>query len=119
MADGTFAVEVATPERQLLAGRARAVVTRSSEGDFTVLAGHAPLVADVVPGALRVDQPEGSALFCVHGGYLQVDRTSPEEAADLGTALGGGAHLRNLRRTRWTRCRRRGRHNQARSRWTR
>ena len=86
MPDGTFAVEVATPERQLLAGRARAVVARSSEGDFTVLAGHAPLVADVVPGALRVDQPEGSALFCVHGGYLQVDRTSPEEAADLGTA---------------------------------
>ena len=66
----------------------RAVVLATSEGDLTVLDGHTPLVGDVVPGEVKVEQAEGTLVrLAVHGGFLQVD-TSPG-AAD-GLAEGDG-----------------------------
>ena len=83
MADGVFAVEVVTPEQPLFAGGATAVVLATSDGALTVLDGHTPLVGDVVPGEIRVEQPDGAVVrLAVHGGFLQVD-TSPGAAAGL------------------------------------
>ena len=88
MADGVFGVEVVTPEQSLYAGGARSVVLATSDGALTVLDGHTPLVGDVVPCELKVEQAEGELLrLAVHGGFLQVD-TSPG-AAD-GLAEGDG-----------------------------
>jgi F-type H+-transporting ATPase subunit epsilon len=88
VADGTFGVEVVTPEQSLVAGGATSVVLATSEGALTVLDGHTPLVGDVVPGEVRVEQPDGAVQrLAVHGGFLQVD-TSPG-AAD-GLAPGDG-----------------------------
>lgn len=84
MPDEAMTVEVVTPEQALLSGGAQALVLRSSDGDLTVLPGHTPLVADVVPGQVRVDQGEGEPVrLAVHGGYLHVDTPSspPEEGA--------------------------------------
>jgi hypothetical protein len=48
-----------------------------------VLDGHTALVGDVVPGLVRVEQPDGTLLrLAVHGGFVQVD-TSPGAAGDL------------------------------------
>ena len=48
-----------------------------------MLDGHTPLVGDVVPGEVKVEQPDGSLLrLAVHGGFLQVD-TSPGAAGGL------------------------------------
>jgi F0F1-type ATP synthase epsilon subunit len=48
-----------------------------------VLDGHTPLVGDIVPCELKLEQPEGPLLrFAVHGGFLQVD-TSPHAAEGL------------------------------------
>jgi len=83
MADGVFGVEVVTPEQSLYAGGARSVVLATSDGALTVLDGHTPLVGDIVPCELKLDQPEGPELrFAVHGGFLQVD-TSPGAAEGL------------------------------------
>ncbi len=83
MADGVFGVEIVTPEQSLLAGGARSIVLATSEGDLTVLDGHTPLVGDVVPGEVKVEEPDGTlVLLAVHGGFLQVD-TSPGAAAGL------------------------------------
>jgi F-type H+-transporting ATPase subunit epsilon len=83
MPDAVFGVEVVTPEQSLVAGGATAVVLATSEGALTVLDGHTPLVGDVVPGLVRVDQPDGTQLrLAVHGGFLQVD-TSPGAAEGL------------------------------------
>ena len=42
-----------------------------------MLDGHTPLVGDVVPCEVKVEQAEGELLrLAVHGGFLQVD-TSP------------------------------------------
>jgi F-type H+-transporting ATPase subunit epsilon len=74
VADDVFGVEVVTPEQSLFAGGARSVVLATSEGDLTILDGHTPLVGDVVPVELKLEQEDGSQLrFAVHGGFLQVD----------------------------------------------
>ena len=74
MADGVFGVEVVTPEQSLYAGGARSVVLATSEGNLTVLDGHTPLIGDVVPCELRVEDPEGAVQrLAMHGGFGQVD----------------------------------------------
>ncbi len=81
--DGVFGLEVVTPEQSLVAGGARSVVLATSEGALTVLDGHTPLVGDVVPGEVKVEDGEGNvARLAVHGGFLQVD-TSPGAAEGL------------------------------------
>jgi F0F1-type ATP synthase epsilon subunit len=83
VADGTFGVEVVTPEQSLVAGGATAIVLATSEGSLTVLDGHTPLVGDVVPCLVTVEQPDGTTQrLAVHGGFVQVD-TSPGAAEGL------------------------------------
>ncbi len=83
MADGVFGLEVVTPEQSLVAGGATSVVLATSEGALTVLDGHTPLVGDVVPCLVTIEQPEsGTVRLAVHGGFLQVD-TSPGAAEGL------------------------------------
>jgi F-type H+-transporting ATPase subunit epsilon len=83
MADGVFGVEVVTPEQSLYAGGARSVELATSDGALTVLDGHTPLVGDIVPCELKLEQPDGVLLrAAVHGGFLQVD-TSPGAAEGL------------------------------------
>lgn len=84
MPEGTFAVEILTPEAKLLEGSARAVMLRSSEGELTVLDGHTPLVTDVVIGPVRVERDGGEVeRLAVHGGFLQV-QTGPGAAGAAG-----------------------------------
>jgi len=72
--DAAFEVQLVTPERVLLSGRATEVVLRTGEGDVTFLAGHAPLVGSVEPGVLRVVRPEGDTVrVATHGGFVQVE----------------------------------------------
>jgi F-type H+-transporting ATPase subunit epsilon len=87
MADA-FGVEVVTPERALLAGPATAVMLRTSDGNLTVLDGHTPLIGDVVPGEVRVEQEDGTVVhLAVHGGFIQVD-TRPGAAEGLAEGTG-------------------------------
>jgi F-type H+-transporting ATPase subunit epsilon len=86
--DGVFGLEVVTPEQSLFAGGARSVVLATSEGALTVLDGHTPLVGDVVPCEVKVEDGEGNlARLAVHGGFVQVD-TSPGAAEGLAEGEG-------------------------------
>jgi F-type H+-transporting ATPase subunit epsilon len=83
MADDVFGLELVTPEQSLFASGARSVVLATSEGALTVLDGHTPLVGDVVPCEVKVEEEDGTLLrLAVHGGFLQVD-TSPGAAEGL------------------------------------
>jgi len=83
VADDVFGLEVVTPEQSLIAGGARSVVLATSEGALTILDGHTPLVGDVVPCELKIEQEDGALVrLAVHGGFLQVD-TSPGAAEGL------------------------------------
>ena len=99
MADGTFAVEVVTPEVKLLEGGARAVILRSSDGELTVLDGHTPIITDVVSGPVRVEQDEGVVVrMAVHGAFLQVE-TGPGLTGDGREETSGAAGTWSTRLT--------------------
>lgn len=68
----TLTVEIVAPEKPLWSGTATALVAKSSEGDFTILAQHTSTVGDVVSSVVRVACDEGEIAFAVHGGYFQV-----------------------------------------------
>jgi len=72
MAD-TFKFELVSPERLLISANVREVQVPGSEGDFTVLPNHAPVIAMLRPGILRVpghDGPNGA--IYVRGGLADV-----------------------------------------------
>lgn len=50
----TFKFELVSPEKVVLAGEAEQVVLPGSEGDMTILPGHAPLISTLRPGVLDV-----------------------------------------------------------------
>jgi F-type H+-transporting ATPase subunit epsilon len=73
MAEHAIGVEVVTPEEALYAGPASAIVLATSEGDLTVMAEHAEMIGDVVPGIVKIETLEGATLdVVVHGGFVQV-----------------------------------------------
>ncbi|HEV7958038.1 MAG TPA: ATP synthase F1 subunit epsilon [Acidimicrobiales bacterium] len=68
----TLNVEIVAPEAALWTGPATALVARSSEGFFTVLAQHTAMVGDLVSSVVRVETDEGQIAFAVHSGFFQV-----------------------------------------------
>lgn len=73
----TFKFELVSPERILFSGDVVSVIVPSIEGEMTVLAGHAPLVAVLKPGIvmLQSDANNGKE-FYVSGGLAEVTATS-------------------------------------------
>ncbi len=66
--------ELVSPERLLLDMAAASIVVPGTEGDFTVLPGHAPVMSTIRPGVVEVTAVEGeepSRLF-VRGGFAEV-----------------------------------------------
>ncbi|MFZ0851616.1 MAG: ATP synthase F1 subunit epsilon, partial [Hyphomicrobiaceae bacterium] len=73
MAD-VFKFELVTPERMLLAEDARQVVVPGTEGDFTVLAGHAPVISTIRPGLIEASLADNRTLrLFVKGGFVEVE----------------------------------------------
>ena len=73
MAD-TFRFELVSPERVLIAVDAAQVVVPGAEGDFGVLAGHAPFVSTLRPGVVEVTAPgTPAARIFVRGGFAEVE----------------------------------------------
>jgi F-type H+-transporting ATPase subunit epsilon len=50
----TIRFELVSPERILLSGEAEQVLLPGSEGDMTILPGHAPVISTLRPGVLDV-----------------------------------------------------------------
>ncbi len=72
---GTFKIELVSPERVLLSGEATEVIVPGLEGDFTVLAGHAPVISALRPGILDIQQGSSRRRIYVRGGFAEVDPT--------------------------------------------
>lgn len=67
-----FAFELVSPERVLFSGEATEVVVPASEGEITVLAGHAPFMSSLRTGVVRID---GTKRLFVRGGFADVSAT--------------------------------------------
>lgn len=68
----TFTVSVISPERKLFEGQAKFVVVPAFDGELGILYGHAPLMALLGKGALRIETTAGTRRFRVSGGFVQV-----------------------------------------------
>ena len=60
-----------SPESVLFEGEADSVVAPAYDGEVGILTGHAPMMAVLGAGELRLGNP-GSKRFAVEGGFLQV-----------------------------------------------
>ena len=72
---GTFKFELVSPERILLSVDADQVVVPGADGDFAVLAGHAPVIATLRPGVLDVTAGGTKKRLFVRSGFAEVDPT--------------------------------------------
>ncbi len=68
-----FNFELVTPERLFLSGEAEQVVVPGAEGDFAVLAGHAPVVSTLRPGILEITLTDGKRRVFVKKGVAEAD----------------------------------------------
>jgi F-type H+-transporting ATPase subunit epsilon len=84
----SFPFELVAPERLIFAGEVEAVVVPGTEGEFTVLKDHAPLMAMLKPGVLEIDQSATQkAKIFVRGGFAQVSPSGLTILAEQAIAL--------------------------------
>ena len=81
-----------TADRTYFDGEASMIVARSPRGEFAIMHGHAPLLAVLDPGPIRVHTPEGTRVFACRRGTLRtagdrvtvlVESAVPLEEIDL------------------------------------
>lgn len=65
-------VTVISPEAVLFDGEADSVVAPAHDGEVGILTGHAPMMALLGKGTLRVGTGGSAGQFSVEGGFLQV-----------------------------------------------
>ena len=65
-------VSVITPEATIFEGDADEVVAPAYNGSMGIRRGHAPLMALLGTGTLRIDRGREQKSFTVSGGFLQV-----------------------------------------------
>ncbi len=83
-----FKFELVSPERLLISSEASEVLVPGSEGDFTVLPEHAPVLSTLRPGVITVDFSEGARKHIfVRSGLADVSPSSltilAQQAIDL------------------------------------
>jgi F-type H+-transporting ATPase subunit epsilon len=83
----TFHFDLVSPARLLLAEEVTQVDVPGVEGDFGVLAGHAPVVATLRPGILTVYGVGATQRFVVYGGFAEVSPTGMTVLAEVATPL--------------------------------
>jgi F-type H+-transporting ATPase subunit epsilon len=83
----TFHFDLVSPEKLAFSGEVDQVDIPGTEGDFGVLAGHAPVVAAVRPGILSVISGGSKQKIIVLGGLAEVSEKGLTVLADTATSI--------------------------------
>jgi F-type H+-transporting ATPase subunit epsilon len=83
----TFHFDLVSPEKLAFTGEVDQVDVPGVEGDFGVLAGHAPVVAAVRPGILTVTSGGTHQKIIVLGGLAEVSDNGLTVLADVATSM--------------------------------
>ena len=68
-------IEIITPDKTLYSGEAKAVTFPGKEGSFGVLDKHAPIVATLKAGKIKItDEQKNVQLFDIKGGVVEVSK---------------------------------------------
>ena len=83
----TFHFDLVSPEKLAFSGEVDQVDIPGVEGDFGVLAGHAPVVAAIRPGILTVFSGGTHQKVIVLGGLAEVSEKGLTVLADMATSI--------------------------------
>ena len=83
----TFHFDLVSPEKLAFSGEVDQVDVPGIEGDFGVLAGHAPVVAVVRPGILTIITGATRQKVIVLGGLAEVSENGLTVLADVATSI--------------------------------
>jgi len=67
-----ISVDILTPDRRVLQAQADSVVVPAADGELGILSHHAPLVAELQPGQIRMRTGDNTQYFAVSGGFVEV-----------------------------------------------
>jgi F-type H+-transporting ATPase subunit epsilon len=81
--------ELVSPEKLVFSGEVEQVDVPGAEGDFGVLAGHAPMVTTLRPGILTMHGAGGAQKIVVLGGFAEVSAAGLTVLADVAEAVEG------------------------------
>ncbi|MCB9831997.1 MAG: ATP synthase F1 subunit epsilon [Planctomycetes bacterium] len=85
MAEKSFEVEIVTPERSVYKGRAKSLVLPAIDGLMGILPNHAPIVAALDIGPVKLEQEDGRVLtLMVSDGFLEMADNHARILADVG-----------------------------------
>ncbi|MBV8288901.1 MAG: F0F1 ATP synthase subunit epsilon [Hyphomicrobiales bacterium] len=79
----TFHFDLVAPEKVLFSGEVSQVDVPGAEGDFGVLAAHAPLVTALRPGILVIYSERDAQRIVVDGGFAEVGQAGLTVLANL------------------------------------
>ncbi len=84
----SFPFELVSPERLLFAGEVESVVVPGTEGEFTVLKDHAPLMSTLKPGVVTiVDSGAKQSRLFVRSGFADVNPAGLTILAEVAVPL--------------------------------
>ena len=82
-----FHFELVSPEKLLFSGDVDSVVAPGADGQFTVLAHHAPVMTTLRPGVVTIGSSAGSEKLFVRGGFADVSARGFTILAEQAIAL--------------------------------
>ena len=73
MAEKSFTLEIVTPRKVVFNGSVNSFSAPGVMGSFQVLFNHAPMLAEIGVGEVKIQQPEGAVVrFATSGGFVEV-----------------------------------------------
>ncbi|WP_372736075.1 ATP synthase F1 subunit epsilon [Nocardioides sp.] len=89
MAEKSFELEIVTPERSVYKGRAKSLVLPAADGLMGVLPNHAPIVAVLDIGPVKVEEEGGRVItLMVSDGFFEMADNKARILADVGEESG-------------------------------
>jgi len=83
----TFHFDLVSPEKLAFSGEVDQVDIPGTEGDFGVLAGHAPFISGVRPGIITVFTGDKHEKFIVLGGVAEVSEKGLTLLTEVATSM--------------------------------
>ena len=69
----SFQLSIVTPEKKIFDQQILSLIAPGSEGYLGILAHHAPLITNLIPGKLTVkDKQNVESIYAISGGFLEV-----------------------------------------------
>ena len=86
--DKLFKLEVITPQRSVFSGEVEGLTAPGVSGSFQVLRNHAPILASIGIGEVKIlDQTVNELVYSTSGGFVEVNRNVASFLADATEAM--------------------------------